>query len=67
VRNICRRIGIDPITPHGLRHSFGTRVRAASNYETSRIGLGHHVGGGVTEVYAEKDRAKAPQSLQRIG
>jgi len=53
-------------TPHQLRHSFATRVRREYGIEAARVMLGHqHV--GVTEVYAERDRAVALEVARKLG
>jgi len=52
--------------PHQLRHHAATLVKAAYGIEASKDYLGHaHV--AMTEVYAERDLAKARQIASEIG
>jgi integrase len=52
--------------PHQLRHNAATELRREFGIETARIILGHR-SAVVTEVYAELDRLKAVDAIQRVG
>lgn len=52
--------------PHQLRHNAATELRREFGIETARIILGHK-SAGMTEIYAEIDRAKAIDVMGRIG
>jgi integrase len=67
IRRVCERIGIEPWHPHQVRHSFATRIRKIGGIEMAKIALGHYVGAGVTEIYAEASREKLWAILMKIG
>lgn len=52
--------------PNQLRHSFATRVRKAHGLEAAQVLLGHSRA-DVTQVYAERDEAKAAAVAAQIG
>lgn len=53
-------------TPHQLRHTYATRVRAEYGAEQARAALGHaHL--RTTEIYAEIDSASVKRMALRIG
>jgi len=66
VERACERAGIAVRTPHQLRHSFATRVRAAFNLDAARAALGH-AGADVTLDYAEVDAGRAAEVTARMG
>lgn len=51
---------------HQLRHSFATLVRRQFGLDAARAVLGHS-SPIVTEVYAEIDRSKAAEVVQKLG
>jgi integrase len=53
-------------TPNQLRHSVATKVRQSDGLDAAATILGHSEL-GVTQVYAEADRAKAIEVVRRIG
>jgi len=53
-------------SPHRLRHSYGTKVRAAAGLETARAALGHATV-SATQVYAEVDQQRVRDLAARIG
>lgn len=55
-----------PWHPNQLRHSFGTRVRAALGLEAAQHALGH-ARADVTQVYAERDAAIATLAAEKCG
>jgi site-specific recombinase XerC len=52
--------------PNQLRHSAATTVRATFGLEVAQVMLGH-AKANVTEVYAERDFAKAAEVARKIG
>ncbi len=62
----CRKVGIAPWNPNRLRHRFGTLVRQQFGLEEAQVVLGH-AHAYVTEVYAERDLAKAREVAAAIG
>jgi integrase len=53
-------------SPNQLRHNAGTRIRAAYGIEASRIILGH-ASVATSEIYAEIDRDKAKEIMDKLG
>jgi integrase len=52
--------------PHQIRHTLGTMVRREFGLDAARAVLGHSTP-VVTEIYAELDRHKAADVMERIG
>lgn len=52
--------------PNQLRHAFGTEVRREHGLEASQVLLGH-ARADVTQVYAERDVAKAVAVANKVG
>lgn len=52
--------------PNQLRHAFATRVRKEYGPEAAQVLLGH-ARADVTQVYAERDQARAAEVAARIG
>jgi integrase len=52
--------------PNQLRHTVATEVRARFGLEASQVVLGH-ARADVTQVYAERDLAKAVEVMRQIG
>ncbi len=53
-------------TPHRLRHTAATRIRQEFGLEAAQVILGHQ-NARITEVYAERDLAKAIAVVQKVG
>lgn len=62
----CARAGVAHWHPNQLRHSFATRVRREFGLEAAQVLLGH-AKADVTQVYAERDMAKAVEVARQIG
>lgn len=62
----CSKANIESWAPNRLRHSLATSVRKSDGLEAAAVILGHSEI-GVTQVYAEADRAKAIEVVRRIG
>ena len=52
--------------PNQLRHTAATRIRAAYGIELARIILGHS-SAVTSEIYAEIDREKAKEVMEKMG
>ncbi len=66
IRYACNSAEIAPWAPNRLRHSLATQVRKSDGLEAAAVILGHSEV-GVTQIYAEADRAKAIEVVRRIG
>ncbi len=62
----CRAAGIEPWTPHRLRHSFAERVRESYGIEAASAALGHR-SVDVTEIYAARNRTAARRVAREVG
>jgi integrase len=66
VRRACERAGVPPWSPNRLRHTAGTKIRAAYGIEAARVILGHS-SAVTSEIYAEIDREKAREIMEKLG
>jgi integrase len=62
----CKRAGVPKWHPHRLRHSAATRLRREFGLDVTRAVLGHS-SPAVTQLYAELDRTKAAEAMERVG
>jgi integrase len=62
----CRRANVPHWHPNQLRHNAATLLRRDFGLDTARAVLGHS-STAVTELYAELDRSKAAEAMERIG
>jgi integrase len=62
----CKRAGVPAWTPLQLRHTRGTEIRRAYGLEAAQVVLGH-AKADTTEIYAERDAAKAREIMAAIG
>ncbi len=62
----CSTAGVPEWAPNRLRHNAATRLRKEFGLDVARIILGHS-SPAVTEVYAEVDREKALDAMERVG
>lgn len=62
----CRRAEIPHWHPNQLRHSAATAIRKQFGLEAAQLILGHS-GADVTQIYAERDAAKAVEVARMIG
>jgi integrase len=53
-------------SPGQLRHSAGTEIRKRFGLEAAQVVLGHSKA-DVTQVYAERDLAKAEDIMRQVG
>ena len=66
IERACEKAGVPRWTPHRLRHAAATEIRRVDGLETARTVLGHSCV-DVTEVYAERDLARAAHIVEAIG
>lgn len=67
ITRACKRAGIDPWTPHQLRHAALTRIREQRGIEAS-VAVGGHYSKVVTELYTHQARlALAAKVMAEIG
>jgi integrase len=66
IERACTRAGVAAWTPHQIRHSFATRVRAALGLDAARAALGHS-DADVTLDYAEVDAGRAAEVAAQLG
>jgi len=52
--------------PHQLRHNAATYLRKQFGLEAARVVLGHR-SAAVTEIYAEMDKMKAAEIMEKVG
>ena len=67
----AQKAGADPVllpewTPNQLRHSAATEIRRQFGLEAVQVVLGH-AHANVSEVYADRDFAKAAEIMRKIG
>lgn len=66
VKRACLKVGVPHWHPNQLRHSAGTRFRAAGGKDIAATLLGHK-GTTITERYAKDDWLKAAKVIAEIG
>ena len=66
IARACKEAKVPVWTPHQLRHSAGTSVRAEFDAETARVVLGHE-NLSTTEIYSERDLETAAKAIAEIG
>jgi len=66
ITRACAKAGVEPWTPHRLRHSAATQVRREFGLDSAQSMLGHR-NAAITELYAELDVAKASEVAAKIG
>jgi integrase len=66
IRRAAEKAGVGTWSPHRLRHTFATEVRRQFGLEAVQVCLGH-AAAQVSEIYAERDFAKAANVARQIG
>ena len=66
IARACDRAGVPRWHPHQLRHAVATKVRASYGLEAAQTLLGH-AKADVTQIYAERDLAKAVEVMREVG
>jgi integrase len=66
IARACKAAGVKHWFPHRLRHSAATGIRRQFGLEAARTALGHKTV-AVTEIYAERDSARAAEIAGAVG
>lgn len=66
IERACARAGVPVWTPHRLRHTAGSNVRAQYGLDGAQAVLGHK-NARVTEVYSELNISKAIEIARKLG
>ncbi len=66
IHRACERAGIEQWSPNRLRHAAATEIRSRFGLEAAQVILGHSRA-DVTQVYAERDLAKAEAVVREVG
>lgn len=66
IARAAKAAGVEPWSPHRLRHTMATEVRRHYSLDHVQAVLGHK-GARISEVYAELDRDKAIQVARMLG
>jgi integrase len=66
IERACAKAGVPRWHPNQLRHTAATRIRRMFSLEAAQVVLGH-ARADVTQVYAERDSAKAQAIMAEIG
>jgi integrase len=66
ITRACEKAKVPVWTPHRLRHAAATEIRRRDGIETARTVLGHACV-QVTEIYAERDLARAARIVEQVG
>ena len=66
IHRACAKAGVEQWSPNQLRHTAGTDIRQKYGLEAAQVILGH-AAADVTQVYAERDMAKAAAVMLEIG
>ena len=66
VERACSTLGIPAWTPGRLRHNAATNLRREFGLEAAQVVLGHQ-SATVTQLYAERNLAKAAEIMARVG
>ena len=61
------KAGVPRWSPNRLRHNAASRLRAEHGIDVAQTVLGHRLGSGITEVYAEANVAKAKDVIGKVG
>jgi integrase len=66
IRRARYKAGVPRWSPNQLRHNAATFLRKEFGIDAARVILGHS-SPAVTEVYAELDRSKAIEIMNKVG
>jgi integrase len=66
IRDACIKAGVPHWHPHQLRHNAATRLRKEYGLEGAQTTLGHRHA-RTSELYAERDEAKAREIMREVG
>lgn len=62
----CRRANVAPWHPNQLRHNAATMLRREFGLDVAKAVLGHRLV-ETTQIYAEVDRTRAMEAIERVG
>jgi integrase len=66
IRRACEAADVEIWSPNQLRHTRATEIRRDHGLEACQVILGHSRA-DVTQVYAERDHAKAREVMSLVG
>lgn len=66
IAKACDKAKVEQWAPNRLRHATATEIRAKFGLEASQTVLGH-ASADVTQIYAERDLAKAAKIIREVG
>jgi len=66
VYRACKKADVENWSPNRLRHTVATEIRQQFGLEAAQVVLGHSRA-DVTQVYAERDLAKAMEVMREVG
>jgi integrase len=66
IARACLKAGIPPWAPNRLRHNSATQLRREFGLDVAKAVLGHQLV-ETTQIYAEVDRARAMEAIERVG
>ena len=66
IRRACTRAGVPPWSPNRLRHNAATQLRREHGLDIAKAVLGHRLV-ETTQIYAEIDRKRAMEVIERVG
>lgn len=66
IARACERASVPPWAPNRLRHNAATFLRREFGLDVAKAVLGHRLV-ETTQVYAEVDRARAMEAIERVG
>jgi site-specific recombinase XerD len=66
IHRACDRAEIEQWNPNQLRHAAATEIRKRFGLEAAQVTLGHS-NANVTQIYAERDSAKAIEVMREVG
>jgi integrase len=66
ISRACDEVGVPRWSPNQLRHNAATRLRQEFGLDVAQVILGH-ASADVTQIYAERDLARAMAVMEKIG
>lgn len=66
IARACSRAGVKPWAPNRLRHNAATQLRRDYGLDVAKAVLGHRIV-ETTQIYAEIDRKRAMETMEKVG
>jgi integrase len=66
IHRACVKAGVPPWSPNRLRHNAATQLRREHGLDVAKAVLGHRLV-ETTQIYAEIDRKRAMETIERVG